>query len=919
MPNFELHADYNRDGIINLNSAEYNLRNQLPGAILIPNLDIERRRLSSRPSAGPLPALDFTRFQSLQIDDDSYNLVIKVIQPLPSAQTCYLRCHRIFQARINIYDTAGHRLTTRPGFDNYFVLPPLDQTREYRFIINIKTIPGGLFDRTSSVNTNFNNRYIDESRFLLALVSISSIGVDMVHDTGQFTIAPFLLMDSNLPVRKLYISNASWNTPTTTEVRDTVRPWSLPLIEVPVSLTDNDVWHQDQFQHAYLQGAGQNMQELIVHLPRMRTNNFSFQSRSRNLASFVNNYFPSDDIGIFTEFWNRNFEVRTVSGSPFLLNFRDTKELNANLYEVINLINKINTEASGLSRTWVKYIVTNWYDCRLDILDLINRYARFVDRLIASRPSPVTQAVGSRMIRRIRNRYTIINRTSRIILGRGIEIIIGTSRGILDRTNINKIFAKYTQIHSSSNYGGNIESTPPVANAPLGKIIIGSTTLRNGSEFMDPDLLKLFSYQRKQPIIEINTTWLRVGHVDEVVSIIPVRPASTNFSVFNASPRIALLLLQNIATLYISGLPANHPLRTTRNRFFRNTLDSRITMSGNHPVTRMFRGHAWEQNDNTSDLPKIFIQLALAYQGITVIGDQPAAGNASNIGLVPDEDDVLYPADISVLDALYAEEDDNNLSCNEFIDRTFVAPIRNQLQRDLPGKNIYQIPVLFDRVHTTSDWNANREEYKVSAFSPDMANLQYVNGHLLIPRPYGPRMLTADAIQIVRETLISVGLSSAARRIGQTLIARYALHRGIYWVEKCEQLELTDDRGNVIGRYGGIKTQDDVIELFKDSFPSATPAQLRQQIINPNIRNFSRARILRNRVNRFVIIDQMIDIFELYTSAICEEAQVTPHFIDTWSYHVGEGQIHCGTNVLRNTRARTGLPDFWNVRDHRFR
>ena len=34
MPNFELHADYNRDGIINLNSAEYNLRNSLPGAIL---------------------------------------------------------------------------------------------------------------------------------------------------------------------------------------------------------------------------------------------------------------------------------------------------------------------------------------------------------------------------------------------------------------------------------------------------------------------------------------------------------------------------------------------------------------------------------------------------------------------------------------------------------------------------------------------------------------------------------------------------------------------------------------------------------------------------------------------------------------------------------------------------------------------
>ena len=56
--------------------------------------------------------------------------------------------------------------------------------------------------------------------------------------------------------------------------------------------------------------------------------------------------------------------------------------------------------------------------------------------------------------------------------------------------------------------GGNIMATPLVPGAPLGKLIIGSTR---------PDFVYYWQSQGVQPVIEIDTTWLLVGHVDEIV------------------------------------------------------------------------------------------------------------------------------------------------------------------------------------------------------------------------------------------------------------------------------------------------------------------------------------------------------------------------------------------------------------------
>ncbi len=912
MPNFELHADYDKDGIVSMSAQEYSLRSSRYGAILVPNLDIENRRLPTRPSAGPLRNRDFINNRSIRNDDDRYNIIIKVTQPLQANTDIFLRCSRFVAERIILFDAQGHVVARRPGFNDCFILPQLNQAGNYHFKIIVRSIPGGAFDRITTLSLNYTAGRVNESLFNLEIVSFGRGARMVIHDIGKFSIAPFLLMDSILPVKKLYITRSDWNTATLTEVRALSRAWGIPLIEVPSRMTDHDIWHQDQYQHSFIQGAQNNTQELILHLPRMRMNTFSFSARQQNLASFVNNYFASDDIGLFTELWTRNFEVQSTTGRTELLNFLETNNLINNLELVDDLLDLINDWGDEASAAWQEISYTSWYDRRVNLRRCIQRLVTTMNASLRMRRSRVRNIRDT-----IDQKEIEINRYSRYTIGAGLSININNTWVPLSRATTTSLFAKIDQLHDSANYGGNIESTPPITGAPLGKIIIGNITRPNGAEFVDRDLLKILAFQRKQPIVEINTTWLRVGHVDEVISVVPVMPGDTHFSFFNASPRVAMTLLQKAATKYISGLPANHILQTRPERFYRTTLDSRLMMAGNHPVTRMFRGHAWYQDESIEDLPKAFVHLAFEYQGINAHNGIPLADNASNIGINIENGRGLYPADISVLDMMHAEKDRNNQSCNQFIDRTFVQNVRNQINGQFTGKKIFEIPVLFDRVRSTQAWGRNHDSFQVSSISPDMANLQYVNGKLLIPRPYGPRMRYQDAIEIIRETLREFNMPETVARVSRNLIARYQLNRGIYWVEKCNPISW-----NVNGTrftYGGIKNQADVIQLFKDSFPGATPRQLQQHIINPNSRSFNGAGILRQNINRFVIVDEMVDLFELFTIAVCEQANVQPHFVDTWYYHVLEGQVHCGTNVLRDTRRAHRLPKFWNTPDVVFR
>jgi hypothetical protein len=93
---------------------------------------------------------------------------------------------------------------------------------------------------------------------------------------------------------------------------------------------------------------------------------------------------------------------------------------------------------------------------------------------------------------------------------------------------------------------GNLEVTPPVTSRngkvfPWGRIYFGPG--RPGDAF-DPDVLRFLRAQGVQSPMQIDTSWLNVGHVDEIMTFVPAS-GSKGFKLLLASPRLAFELLDS--------------------------------------------------------------------------------------------------------------------------------------------------------------------------------------------------------------------------------------------------------------------------------------------------------------------------------------------------------------------------------------
>jgi hypothetical protein len=98
---------------------------------------------------------------------------------------------------------------------------------------------------------------------------------------------------------------------------------------------------------------------------------------------------------------------------------------------------------------------------------------------------------------------------------------------------------------ASGTFGGNLEVIPPTKDWPLGRIIVGSTMIRPNFSTTAPET-KLYDFltsQRVQKPFSVNVHWLQVGHVDEVMNIVPGGGAN-GFRIGRASPRYARELLE---------------------------------------------------------------------------------------------------------------------------------------------------------------------------------------------------------------------------------------------------------------------------------------------------------------------------------------------------------------------------------------
>lgn len=63
--------------------------------------------------------------------------------------------------------------------------------------------------------------------------------------------------------------------------------------------------------------------------------------------------------------------------------------------------------------------------------------------------------------------------------------------------------------------GGNIESLPPCAGYPHGRIVYGS-----GARHPDPAFIRMVTSQGYQPPVVIDTSWLMIGHADETTHVV---------------------------------------------------------------------------------------------------------------------------------------------------------------------------------------------------------------------------------------------------------------------------------------------------------------------------------------------------------------------------------------------------------------
>ena len=101
---------------------------------------------------------------------------------------------------------------------------------------------------------------------------------------------------------------------------------------------------------------------------------------------------------------------------------------------------------------------------------------------------------------------------------------------------------------------GNLEATPPCTvgpkRYPFGRIYYGAGTAGHPGDSFDPKREQFLKLQVVQEPFAIDTDWLSVGHVDEVVSILP-GGGSQGFKVAVASPRRAYGILD--ASLASSG------------------------------------------------------------------------------------------------------------------------------------------------------------------------------------------------------------------------------------------------------------------------------------------------------------------------------------------------------------------------------
>lgn len=950
----ELHADFDRDGVLSGSPDERAARLSHPGCVVVPNLDADQRSLPGSVGGGAAggadsipggrdaasgaaaladPAPDYDLATAFARDDELVPLQVRALAGAGAAAGETLVAWipgMLMHTRVRLSDAAGVIVPHRLGQPDVYVLPPVPASGVLELTLQVRTIAGASFGRLASLDTGFRPVDVADDRFTLVVGFQQADGTIVEEDRGHFSVAPAILDDCLAPATRVYVASVPGNEPSLADLRRAAGAAGVPVVEIPHAVNAGDAWVQDQFQHAYLEGPG-GFRELVLHLPRLASN-AAVGPGVANLRTFVEEHFRSRDLGVYSGLWTRQLPVATATGgvarftpltlSEVLVAVSRVAALPRVFLQSARLLSTAGRSAptggAGTPTPPSVVLTDDWVQTVRAVAANLRTLDSLAATATAAAPSRRREQDIAQLVADVRARAAAALQGIDVTGPEGratVTLPVAGAPVPFSEDIARKLVTRAEQMQGAAVFGGNIESTPPVAGAPLGKILLGNVPLIEGAEFMDPDVLRLLVAQRRQPIVELDTTWLDVGHVDEMLAVVP--HASSGFSVLHASSAIALALLREATRLQMTGLPVEDPDSVLRRP---SGVLPRLMSQGPHPVTRLFRGKMWKHLVGAAqpggpnidvEPPRIFQRLAFEF------GDSDSL-NVHPIGLVRGDGERHYRADITPAELLWCEVDEAGRSTQEVLDTAVLAPSRAALAREL-GVPILPIPVLWDQVPDLTAYlprppeNATRTQ--TTAFSPDCANLVVLGTHLVVPKPYGPRMRIDDAIAVVRTVMAGVdGLESARSRVGRRLVSARRMTREVTWVQRRSPAYDETASGIIRRSYGGMQNLDDLVDVFRDSFPGESPEQVATRIRLGNARALDARGLLRDEFSQIVIDDGMVDLFELFIAAVVDSIGLTLHFVDSWYYHLHAGQIHCGTNVLRRP-TRTGRPRAWDVAD----
>jgi Protein-arginine deiminase (PAD) len=258
----------------------------------------------------------------------------------------------------------------------------------------------------------------------------------------------------------------------------------------------------------------------------------------------------------------------------------------------------------------------------------------------------------------------------------------------------------------------------------------------------------------------------------------------------------------------------------------------------------------------------------------------------------------------------------NAKTFNDRVRNEKLIPIYQRLQAGLhlAESDIVHVPTYFTPPATPKP---KLSDTPTVAQTVGMVNMLVLGSHLMIPKPFGPRMQLADAQAVLERAFKQLGIKSPVV-LPSTGDVR--------WVEPGELPE------RMVCYYTDAPTDADrqnIIDHINKSSVALSPANAAlvaaraAEIAAANASNSALTSQLVPAITgsaftvwlRITVPDSKVDLIEAYMLSVLSPLGCTVHFVDDWFYHSQEGEAHCATNAVRELPEDSDSKRWWDTYD----